>query len=127
MYMYVGYQEQESPNSSPVSFDLKTWQGICQAVKMGSLADLTEQVVAWQKNCPIITRLKRLLPRSKYVSSSQYSSTEREHFSLKAECYTHFTSPMRRYLDIVAHRVLLTETTTPLYDDVDMEVCNENF
>lgn len=86
------------------------------------MADLTEEILSQHTNSPITARLHRNLPRSKYVSSNQYSSTERRHFSLNADCYTHFTSPMRRYLDIVVHRVLFSEATEPLYDNDEMKV-----
>ena len=118
----LGIQEQESSHSSVVCLDLKIWQGICQKIKFGNMADLTEEILSLHRNSPIITQLQRQLPKSKYVSSSQYSSTERRHFALDADCYTHFTSPIRRYFDIVVHRVLFSETTLPAYDDHEIEV-----
>ena len=38
---------------------------------------------------------------------AKYSPVRTGHFSLGADDYTHFTSPIRRYTDIIIHRILL--------------------
>jgi len=38
--------------------------------------------------------------------SSKYSSSESSHYGLAVDSYTHFTSPIRRYTDIVVHRLI---------------------
>ena len=105
-----------------MSVDLRAWREICKQVKIGNMADLTEEILSLQKKSEITAQLQRILPKSKYISSNQYSSEERRHFSLNVDCYTHFTSPIRRYLDIVVHRVLFSENCASLYDDHEMEV-----
>ncbi len=44
-------------------------------------------------------------------AQARYSEAGKSHFGLASPCYTHFTSPIRRYADISVHR-LLTQSLT---------------
>jgi len=45
----------------------------------------------------------RCMTQAVYFSSGEYSVPEYYHYGLAAPLYTHFTSPIRRYADVVVH------------------------
>ena len=59
------------------------------------------------------------------MSKAEYSTTNIGHYGLSFEYYTHFTSPIRRYADLMVHRILFEELhqTNHKYSGVLDEIC----
>ena len=48
----------------------------------------------------------RTMNQAKYFNSSEFEYSDFKHYGLAMDIYTHFTSPIRRYCDVLAHRLL---------------------
>ncbi|KAJ7420904.1 hypothetical protein WISP_45979 [Willisornis vidua] len=64
---------------------------------------------------PIVNKLLRsmathAMANALYFSTGSCPEEQFHHYGLALEKYTHFTSPIRRYADIVVHRLLLAAT-----------------
>jgi ribonuclease R len=51
------------------------------------------------------------------MQKARYDSMNAGHFGLAAETYTHFTSPIRRYPDLVVHRLLREQRQTTVTEE----------
>ncbi len=68
--------------------------------KSGRLNDVMEEVKGTDAEAAFSTMLLRSMAKAKYSSSNE------GHYGLMLDNYCHFTSPIRRYPDLVCHRAL---------------------
>ncbi|XP_076854118.1 DIS3-like exonuclease 1 [Brachyhypopomus gauderio] len=76
-----------------------------------ALADSLDQ--ASDPQDPLVNRLLRMMAtqamsNALYFSTGSYPEEEYYHYGLALDRYTHFTSPIRRYADIIVHRLLMS-------------------
>jgi len=71
-----------------------------KGIKSGDFSGLLEKI----KDTPQEEIINHMVLRS--LKQAKYSTVNIGHFGLASESYTHFTSPIRRYPDLVVHRIL---------------------
>lgn len=87
-------------------------------IKPKALQQILEAVKGKPEERVVSTVLLRSLKRARY------SEENLGHFGLASHYYTHFTSPIRRYPDLVIHRILREQLEGKL-DEERMEYLNE--
>ncbi len=78
-----------------------------------------QKALAKAKGSPEETLINTVLLRT--MKQARYSHENVGHFGLAAETYTHFTSPIRRYPDLIVHRILKADMRGKLKDEVYVE------
>ena len=63
-----------------------------------------QQVIKASEGTPVQAMVHIMVLRS--LRQAVYSAVNKGHYGLASACYTHFTSPIRRYPDLIVHRVL---------------------
>lgn len=82
------------------NFGHKVKGGKGDKVHPRALQKLLEDIQGTKEQTVISTMMLRSMKQAKYDAEST------GHFGLAAEFYTHFTSPIRRYPDLIIHRVI---------------------
>lgn len=98
------YRVHEEPEANKIKF-------LTRILKNLGILESTEikpkefsQFIALIKGSAYEEIVSYLILRS--LKQARYSTENVGHFGLASECYTHFTSPIRRYPDLVVHRIL---------------------
>lgn len=114
-----------------VNIDLKTWETISAALDEKDLGKVTISILHHDSQSgvgKVLSRLASVQERSGYVVSSTLSSDMQRHFALNVASYTHFTSPIRRYMDIAVHRILvavLEDAEMPYTEEQVENICEQ--
>ena len=86
------------------------WSELCNAAETRDQGKL-HKLICNESNHPQLavanSQFRRIQQKSQYVCKSDQPEENIKHFSLRMGCYTHFTSPIRRYMDIQVHRLVL--------------------
>lgn len=97
-------------NFADLSDQLKTMRGLELDVSSSkSLADSLDTCVDPQHpyfNTLIRILATRCMTSAEYFCSGEHAEPEYRHYGLASTIYTHFTSPIRRYADLLVHRQL---------------------
>ena len=103
------YRIHETPEPDKIRSFLGFVSGLGYSVT-GNLNDITpkgvQNIVSQLEDKPEYKILSSLLLRS--MKKAIYSPDNLGHYGLASDCYTHFTSPIRRYPDTTVHRLLHT-------------------
>ncbi|MBR3211286.1 MAG: ribonuclease R [Bacilli bacterium] len=103
------YRIHETPEEDKIRSFLGFVSGLGYHVE-GDLKDLrpiaVQKLVKQLEDKPEYKILSSLLLRS--MKKAIYSPENLGHYGLASDCYTHFTSPIRRYPDTTVHRLLRT-------------------
>ncbi|QVY61117.1 ribonuclease R [Cytobacillus gottheilii] len=93
-------------------------KGTANAVHPRALQEIIEEVQGKPEEMVVSTVMLRSMQQAKYDPESL------GHFGLSTEFYTHFTSPIRRYPDLIVHRLIRTYLIEGKIDQATREKWN---
>ena len=108
--LHVKVREAQEPVAEVFKVHHNVWTEICKAAERQNVAHLM-RLAYDEKNQPQLSiahaQFKRIQAKSRYVCAGDQPDENIVHYSLGMPKYTQFTSPIRRYADIMVHRLVL--------------------
>ncbi len=116
------YRVHGEPNEEKINNFLKFISILGYKVN-GKISEITpremQKILGQLSDKPEFSILSKLLLRS--MQKAVYDKNNIGHFGIASKCYTHFTSPIRRYPDTTVHRLLRTYLFQHKIDEDTME------
>ena len=104
------HKEDDSDDTSFV-LAASTLKQIREAISTKNLVRLTSLIASDRYHpqiAAVLSKLRSLFPKAEYCCTDEGEEDSLyRHYSLKLDNYTHFSSPLRRYLDIEVQRMLV--------------------
>lgn len=102
------YRVHEKPDEEKLAVLIALMKGLGINVKHSQQIhnSILQDALAQAKNTPYFNLVNDVMLRT--MQKAKYSDTNTGHFGLASKCYCHFTSPIRRYPDLIVHRILTT-------------------
>ncbi len=98
------YRVHGEPDDEDIEGFIEFAGGLGVQLKRGGGPKAFQQVLKAVEGTPLERLVNHVLLRS--MKQAEYSAVNVGHFGLAFGDYTHFTSPIRRYPDLVVHRIL---------------------
>ncbi|XP_078411424.1 3'-5' exoribonuclease HELZ2 isoform X1 [Cetorhinus maximus] len=101
----------QSPTCEGFQILSSLWNSLIIAAKDNDIHKLTDFITTDDIHpslAPVTLELRKLMHKSFFVCSNSIPGSKQGHYSLQLESYTWATSPIRRYLDIIIQRLLVT-------------------
>ena len=107
------------------------WNEIKVKSRNGSFEEVAKLFCTDSKHpehASVLNDLHHIMQKSEYVNSGDHKDYDLDHKDLRLDKYTHFTSPIRRYMDLVAHRqmlAILSNKESPYSQNEIREICRQ--
>ena len=103
-FIYRIHEEPKNRKTTPV-FDISASFGYRTKGKVDEISPyILANMLKKFKGEVVEPMLSTILLRT--MNQARYSTSNIGHFALSTKCYTHFTSPIRRYPDLLVHRMI---------------------
>ncbi|MDZ4064328.1 MAG: RNB domain-containing ribonuclease, partial [Coriobacteriia bacterium] len=89
----------------------------------GASPQTFQKIIAFAQGRPEALLINSLMLRA--LQRARYVDYLAPHFGLASQAYTHFTSPIRRYPDLIVHRLLRAQLTAALDDEPTASMAEE--
>lgn len=110
------YRVHDKPDEQKLSVLFALMKGVGIKVKKSQdvQSSVLQDALAQAEQTPYFNLVNNVMLRT--MQKAVYSTVNTGHFGLASRCYCHFTSPIRRYPDLVVHRIIKTALAGKMTD-----------